>query len=171
MSSGCDSLIHGENQVAVIGGGPGGLCMAKYVSENGMIPVVFEKNNVLGGLWSYDSPQGAVYEGMKMNTSRLMTEFTDFPTDPATGDFPSCEDFMAYLNAYLDQFDIRKYCILNATVTLVSKVQGSDSYTVIYKDGNGEKEREVTRGFKYVVCAVGAFSVPVVPEDSGTRVL
>ncbi len=56
-----------EKRVAILGSGPAGIVSAKYAIENGILPVVFEKKNKPGGLWSEGT---AIWDGMHTNVSR-----------------------------------------------------------------------------------------------------
>ena len=45
-----------ENKVAIIGGGPAGLSCAFYLAKAGYKPVIFEKNDMAGGMMQYGIP-------------------------------------------------------------------------------------------------------------------
>ena len=68
--------------MAVIGAGPSGLAAAKHALEAGFEPTVFEASGALGGQWQSDAPHSGVWPGMRTNTSRAMTAFSDFPAPP-----------------------------------------------------------------------------------------
>ena len=65
-------------RIAVIGAGPGGLVAAKHALEAGFEVKVFEAQDDLGGQWYTMSPRSGVWPGMRTNTSRWMTAFSDF---------------------------------------------------------------------------------------------
>lgn len=62
--------------VAVLGGGPGGLTSAKSCLERGMRPVVLEASNGIGGVWREG---GLAWRGMRTNISQHAMEFSDWP--------------------------------------------------------------------------------------------
>ncbi len=66
-----------KSRVAVIGAGPGGVVAAKHLIEAGISPTVFEASDDLGGQWYVSAPHSGVWPGMRTNTSRAMTAFSD----------------------------------------------------------------------------------------------
>ncbi len=46
-------------KVAVLGAGPGGLVVARYLKSEGFEPVVFEQGERIGGQWSADPGHSA----------------------------------------------------------------------------------------------------------------
>ena len=48
-------------------------------SKAGFEPTVFEASGALGEPWQSDAPPGGVWPGMRTNTNRAMTAFSDFP--------------------------------------------------------------------------------------------
>ncbi len=63
--------------VAVIGAGPAGLAAARWLIAEGLEPVILEAANRLGGQWNAANPASATSPGMRTNTSRVMTAFSD----------------------------------------------------------------------------------------------
>ena len=72
-------------RVAVIGAGPGGLVAAKHALEAGFDVTVFEASDDLGGQWNTAAAHSGIWPGMRTNTSRAMTAFSDLP---AAADHP-----------------------------------------------------------------------------------
>jgi dimethylaniline monooxygenase (N-oxide forming) len=92
--------------VAVIGAGPAGLVAAKHALEAGFDVTVFEAQDDLGGQWNTASPISGVWPGMRTNTSRWMTAFSDFPVPPDHELHPFAEQVHAYLAAYAGAFGV-----------------------------------------------------------------
>ena len=68
---------------------------ARYLKSEGFEPVFFEQGEFIGGQWSGDPHQSGVWLGMRTNSSRMMTSFSDlshgaglpiYPAGPAIGD-------------------------------------------------------------------------------------
>ena len=93
-------------RLAVIGAGPGGLVAAKHAIAAGFDTTVFEASDDLGGQWHTTAAHSGVWPGMRTNTSRAMTAFSDFPA-PATHELhPFAEQVHDYLRAYAATFDL-----------------------------------------------------------------
>jgi dimethylaniline monooxygenase (N-oxide forming) len=134
-------------RVAVIGAGPSGLVAAKHALEAGFEPTVFEAAGALGGQWSSAAPHSGVWPGMRTNTSRAMTAFSDFPAPPDHALHPLATQIQAYLGAYSDAFGVTGRIRFGARVTEVRP-----GWTV-----DGEP-------FDAVVVASGRFGRPHVPD-------
>lgn len=93
-------------RVAVIGAGPGGLVTAKYALEAGYDVTVFEASDDLGGQWNTTAAHSGIWPGMRTNTSRAMTAFSDVPPPSAHELHPYAEQLHAYLRAYADAFGV-----------------------------------------------------------------
>jgi cation diffusion facilitator CzcD-associated flavoprotein CzcO len=97
----------GRARVAVIGPGPAGLTSAKHLLQEGLDPIVLEQSDDLGGQWHTSAPHSGVWPGMRTNTSRTTTAFSDFPLAPSVAMFPRAEDVHAYLREYAAHFGVR----------------------------------------------------------------
>lgn len=137
-------------RVAVIGAGPSGLTAAKHALEAGFEPTVFEAGDALGGQWHSAAPYSGVWPGMRTNTSRAMTAFSDFPAPADHALHPLATQIHAYLGAYADAFGVTERIRLGARVEEVRP-----GWTV-----DGEP-------FDAVVVASGRFRRPQVPDPLG----
>jgi dimethylaniline monooxygenase (N-oxide forming) len=87
-------------RVAVIGAGPGGLVAAKHAIEAGFEVSVFEASDDLGGQWNTAAAHSGIWAGMRTNTSRAMTAFSDY-APPFTHELhPFAEQIHDYLRSY-----------------------------------------------------------------------
>ena len=132
--------------MAVIGAGPSGLVAAKHALEAGFEPTVFEASEALGGQWHSAAPHSGVWPGMRTNTSRAMTAFSDFPAPADHALHPLATQIHAYLGAYAGAFGVTGRIRLGARVAEVRP-----GWTV-----DGEP-------FDAVVVASGRFGRPHVP--------
>jgi dimethylaniline monooxygenase (N-oxide forming) len=133
-------------RVAVIGAGPGGLVAAKHAIEAGFDVSVFEASDDLGGQWNAAAAHSGIWPGMRTNTSRAMTAFSDYPPPPSHGLHPLAEQIHEYLRSYSDAFGITDRIRFN---TRVRDVQ--PGWLV-----DGEP-------FDAVIVASGRFNAPVLP--------
>jgi dimethylaniline monooxygenase (N-oxide forming) len=98
-------LRHGA-RVAIVGAGPSGLVTAKHALEAGLDTTVFEASDDLGGQWHTTACHGGVWPGMRTNTSRAMTAFSDAPAPADHPLHPTAEQIHAYLHRYADGFGV-----------------------------------------------------------------
>jgi cation diffusion facilitator CzcD-associated flavoprotein CzcO len=151
----------GPGPVAVIGAGPSGLAAAKHLIEQGLEPIVLERGDDLGGQWNAGSPYSGVWPGMRANTSRTTTAFSDFPLGPAVATFPRADQVHSYLREYAGHFDVLERIRTGARVTAVDR-DGEDWNVRWTQDGAEHAER-----FAGVVVASGRFGAPRFPATPG----
>src|SRR3954463_3803990 len=101
-------------RIAVIGAGPGGLVSAKHALEAGFDVTVFEASGDLGGQWNTAAAHSGVWPGMRTNTSRAMTAFSDLPAPTDHPLHPAATQIHAYLRAYAERFGIAERIRLHA---------------------------------------------------------
>jgi hypothetical protein len=152
--------LGGEGEVAVVGAGPAGLTAAKHLLERGIEPLVLECADDLGGQWNERSPRSAVWPGMRTNTSKTTTAFSDFPVPASYPMFPSAEQVHAYLRAYAERFDVVRRVRTGARVTAVSPTE--TGWRVAWCDRSGRADEASVAG---VVVASGRFARPSYPPS------
>jgi cation diffusion facilitator CzcD-associated flavoprotein CzcO len=131
-------------RIAVVGAGPSGLVAAKYAVEAGFDVTVFEAGDALGGQWDTPAPHSGVWPGMRTNTSRAMTAFSDFPAPAEHPLHPAAEQIKAYLEAYARAFDVVGRVRLGSRVADVRPgwtVDGEPFDAVIIASGRFRKPR------------------------------
>ena len=62
--------------IAIIGCGASGLVCASLLKDNGFKINIFEKNNLIGGVWSY-SKEGVIYDSLVTNLPKTIMQFSD----------------------------------------------------------------------------------------------
>ncbi len=134
-------------RIAIIGAGPGGLVTAKYALEAGFDVTVFEASDDLGGQWYASAGHSGIWPGMRTNTSRMMTAFSDAPPPSDSEIYPLAEQVQAYLRRYASDFGVTERIRFSTPVNAVEP-----GWTV-----DGEP-------FDAVVVASGRFRAPVFPE-------
>lgn len=132
--------------MAVIGAGPGGLTAAKHAIEAGFDVTVYEASDDLGGQWYSTAAHSGIWPGMRTNTSRAMTAFSDFPPPVAHELHPFAEQIHEYLRAYAAASGVTQRIRFETPVSSLRP-----GWTV-----NGEP-------FDALVVASGRFHSPVLP--------
>lgn len=110
-------------KVCIIGAGPSGLVACKTFQQADILCDCFEAGSDIGGLWRYEPDNGrsVVYRSLHINSSKKMSQFSDFPMPDHFPDFPHHEEILAYLNAYTDHFNLRTNITFNTAVENISK--------------------------------------------------
>ena len=133
-------------RVAVIGAGPGGLVSAKHAIQSGYDVSVFESSDDLGGQWNTAAAHSGIWPGMRTNTSRAMTAFSDYPAPPSHDLHPLAEQIHDYLRSYSDAFGVTDRIRFDTEVRDLQPAWRVD----------GEP-------FDAVIVASGRFRAPVLP--------
>ena len=129
-----------------MGAGPGGIVAAKHAIEAGFEVSVFEASDDLGGQWNTTAAHSGVWPGMRTNTSRAMTAFSDFEPPPTHELHPLAEQIHDYLRSYSAAFGVTGRIRFSDPVTDLKR-----AWTV-----NGEP-------FDAVIIASGRFRSPLFP--------
>jgi len=144
--SGLSMRLSDGARIAIVGAGPAGLVAAKHALEAGFSVRVFEAQDDLGGQWYTRSPCSGIWPGMRTNTSRWMTAFSDFAVPSDHELHPLAEQIHAYLRAYADAFGVTPHIEFGRRIRAVRPGWIVD----------GER-------FDAVVVASGRFHAPRVP--------
>ena len=153
------TTLSSSDRVAVIGGGPAGIVVAKELVEAGFEPVVLEQSGGLGGQWDHGSPHSAIWPGMRTNTSGAMTRFGERPVPRSWPMFPRAEDVRCELVRYAEQFGVAGRVRLGTRVLSARQAAGGwDVETQDVVDGSVACER-----FAAVVACSGRFAAPQLP--------
>jgi dimethylaniline monooxygenase (N-oxide forming) len=162
MNASLDSIQMPERTVAVIGGGPAGLVAARFLKKHGFEPVVFEAAAAIGGQWNTASPVSAVWPGMRTNTSRVLTAFSDLDHPAGTNVYPSQVDMLAYLQQYAEKAGLTPHLRLSTRVEGLDRGPGTGW---IVRSRRGESI--VSELFSRVVVATGCCTTPDMPAITG----
>jgi hypothetical protein len=100
-----------ERRHCIIGAGYAGNGVAKAFADAGIPYDQLERNDHIGGNWA-----DGVYDSTHIISSRDSTQYADFPMPRDYPDFPSREQVLAYLNAYVDRFGLRERIEFGAEV-------------------------------------------------------
>ena len=146
--------------MAVIGAGPGGLATARYLRSEGLEPIIFEQGERIGGQWSADASHSGVWPGMRTNTSRIMTSFSDLPHNADSPIYPTNEAMGEYLQRYAALFDLTSRVRLKTPVRELRR--DANSAWIVRTDAGEER-------FEHVVVATGRYHKPAIPDVPGLQ--
>jgi len=162
MNASLDPIRMPERTVAIIGGGPAGLVTARFLKKHGFEPVVFEAAAAIGGQWNAASPVSAVWPGMRTNTSRVLTAFSDLDHPSGTNVYPSHVDMLAYLKQYSETVGLTSHLRLSTPVEGLDRGPNGGWIVRSRRD-----ESTVSELFSRVVVATGCCTTPDMPAITG----
>ena len=148
--------------VAIIGAGPAGLVTARWLAEHGFEPVLFEAAERPGGQWNAASPMSGAWRGMRTNTSRAMTRFSDVDHLDGAAVYPSRDEILAYLERYADKFGLTPKIRCGTRVERLEQASGGGWLIRSRRGAEAQTER-----YSRVVVASGRYVAPESPSIPG----
>jgi cation diffusion facilitator CzcD-associated flavoprotein CzcO len=143
-------------QVAIIGSGFGGLCMAIRLKQEGVEDfVVLEKEADLGGCWRDNT-----YPGAACDVPSHLYSFSFAPKADWSRKYAPQAEIHAYLQECADRFDVRRHVHLSTEVEGASFDEASAHWRVTLKGGRSLEAR-------FLVSACGQLNRPAYPRIPG----
>lgn len=173
-------------RVAVIGGGPGGLVVLKYLTQaHSFLPVepvqvrLFEADDAIGGTFyqrTYEDGEvrNRFYNFIKLVmltmrsqqvSSKYLTTFSDFRPLASDPDFLSMNRYLGYLDEYCTHFDLWKHIELGTRVTKLRR-KGSGHVITLKKQGRKDTQEEDWECDAVAICT-GLHVEPHIPHVDG----
>jgi len=138
-----------EHEVIVVGAGSAGIATAAALQARGFETVVFEASGSVASRWR------SRYEELHLNSWRLMSNLPGYRMPRRYGRYPSRDDFVAYLEEYVEQQQL----VIRCNTSMV-RINRADGLWQVQTTTNPALAR-------YVVIATGWDAVPVLPDWSG----
>jgi cation diffusion facilitator CzcD-associated flavoprotein CzcO len=104
-----------SNRYLVIGAGPVGLAMAKSLKQAKIPYDQIEAHDDVGGNWHH-----GVYETAHILSSRVATEYPDFPMPKHYPDFPSATQMYEYYKLYTEHYELREGIRFNTKLMMLN---------------------------------------------------
>ncbi len=146
------------NKIAIIGAGVAGLSTARQLTSEGFDCTLFERNDVLGGVWSDG------YLNFGVQVQRELYEFPDWPLPDGTPNFTPGPIIQKYLNDYADNFEITPKIRFNTRVTSLAEDHSIAAGWTLTSENESQTNAE---NFDLVVICIGLYSnTPNIPEFS-----
>jgi putative flavoprotein involved in K+ transport len=144
-------MSHAVHDVLVVGGGPAGLSAAYDLVRAGRTPLVLERTRAVGDVWRHH------YDGLRLNTGRVLSRLAGESIPRKAGGWPSRDDFVRHLEGFPARggFEV----VTGVEAQRVTRAT-SGQWEVHAADG-----RVFRAGT--VVVATGGSRVPVVPAWTG----
>jgi glycine/D-amino acid oxidase-like deaminating enzyme len=137
-----------RSEAIVAGAGPAGLAAAALLRKRGFETLVLERTEAVGARWR------SRYEGLRLNTMRMLSTLPGYRIPRRLGRYPRREDFVAYLEAYTAhhrlplRFDTELHRVDRADDDELWRLETSQGPLLA----------------RYVVIATGYDAVPKLPE-------
>jgi cation diffusion facilitator CzcD-associated flavoprotein CzcO len=95
-------------KICVIGAGPSGITAAKNLLDEGLDVTVFDYGKEVGGNWVFSEEEGhsSVFETTHIISSRLLSQYDDYPMPEDYPDYPSHKHLATYFQNYAKHFDL-----------------------------------------------------------------
>src|SRR5436309_2102197 len=94
------------SKYCIVGAGSSGITAAKNLKELNIPFDIFEREDDIGGVWYYGKPHSSIYKSVHTISSKLMTQYVDYPMPDDYPDYPNHEQICAYLRSYARHFDL-----------------------------------------------------------------
>lgn len=153
------------SRICVIGAGPSGIAAAKNCLLSGLDVVVFEKGDKVGGNWVFNDRTGhsSVYENTHTISSRIWSEYEDFPMPEDYPDYPRHDRLQAYFESYARHFGVYEHIRFGHRVETATP-EDDGRWRIVFSDARGETKTEI---FDALMVANGHHNEPKYPEYPG----
>jgi len=145
----------------VIGTGPSGLAALKHLRAAGIAAEAIEREGGVGGNWRFGTATSRVFASTRLISSKLLTQFTDFPMPRDWSAYPDHRQCLAYLERYAAHFDLLPHIRFGASVEAIVPAGPPGCGWDVTLAG------EPLRRYAGVVIASGHNHVPRWPEIEG----
>jgi cation diffusion facilitator CzcD-associated flavoprotein CzcO len=137
-------VIEQGSRIAVIGAGTSGIAAANILKKNGFVPIVFEKNDKIGGVWA------TAYPDVHLQNIYTQYHLSDFDWSFKPDLHPTGEQIMRYLTEAVHHLglDIR---LQHEVLELKEEANG---WLLRYENKDGVYQEP----FAYVILAAGQYT-------------
>ena len=143
-------------QIAIIGAGPGGLCMGIQLKRAGIEDfVILERAEGVGGTWFHNRYPGCAVDLPSYFYSFSFEKKYDWPRPYA----PQAE-LLAYMEGIAEKYELLPHCRFGQTVSRAEWHENEASWSLSLASGE-------TQSAQIVVSAVGMFNDLVYPDIPG----
>lgn len=145
----------------VIGCGEAGLLAGIKLKAAGLPFTIIEKQAEVGGTWLANR-----YPGCRVDIANQYYAYSFEPLDHWTHYYSEQPEILRYLRAVAARHGITPYVRFNTEATGADWDEESSTWRVSIRDSE-DQDRTLTA--RAVICAVGQFSNPAIPEIKGAR--
>lgn len=147
--------------VVVIGCGEAGLLAGIKLKEAGLPFTIVEKQSGVGGTWLANR-----YPGCRVDIASQYYTYSFEPTDHWRHYYAEQGEILQYLRNVADKYDIVPHVRFNTAVTAATWDDATATWRVAVRGADGTTDELTARA---LICAVGQFSNPVIPDIKGAN--
>ena len=137
----------GSKRIAIIGAGPGGLCMGKRLLDEGFDNfVILERGDGVGGTWNFNR-----YPGCECDIPSALYSFSFAVKPDWSKPYGTQPEILAYMQDVAERYDLLKHCRFGMAVTAATWDHSSAQWTLTLADAT-------TVTADVVVSAIGMFN-------------
>lgn len=114
-----------SDKFCVIGGGASGIGTSKSLKQHGIPFDIVEREDDFGGVWYFGSGASRVYESTHLISTRMNTQFGDFPMPSDYPVYPNHRLYLAYLRSMARHYGLYERATFGTSVEK------------LYPDGSG----------------------------------
>lgn len=141
----------------IVGAGPSGLAAAACLKQRGVPSLILERADCLASLW-----QQKTYDRLRLHLPKQFCELPLMPFPKNFPTYPTKEQFVSYLKAYADHFNINP--AFNKTVVSAEFEQLGAFWRV---RTTGLKSEEAEYACKWLIVATGENAENIMPQIEG----
>ena len=142
--------------IVILGAGPGGLCMAARLKQEGFSDlVIVEKADDLGGTWYHNR-----YPGCECDIPSFLYSFSFEPKGDWSKPYGRRGEILSYLDDFATKYDLRRHCRFGDAAVRARWNEADASWTIDLASG-------ATVAARAVVSAIGMFNDLAWPEIEG----
>ncbi|NEQ69348.1 MAG: NAD(P)-binding domain-containing protein [Symploca sp. SIO2D2] len=124
-----------RGSVIVIGAGPVGLAVVKECLTQGLDVKCFERQNDLGGVYRPNRDfLGGCWPTVKLTSSPWVTAYSDFPPKSSSCQHQTAQEYLEYLEDYVEHFGFRNCLHFRQTVISVEPDNGGWCVITVDRD-------------------------------------
>ena len=137
----------GSKRIAIIGAGPGGLCMGKRLLDEGFDNfVILERGDGVGGTWNFNR-----YPGCECDIPSALYSFSFAVKPDWSKPYGTQPEILTYMQDVAERYDLLKHCRFGMAVTAATWDHSSAQWTLTLADAT-------TVTADVVVSAIGMFN-------------
>jgi Flavin-binding monooxygenase-like len=122
------------SKVAVIGGGPTGIGIARELKQAQIAFDVFEAESDFGGVWNTGASCARTYPSLHLISPKFNTQVPDFPMPESYAHYPSHEKMLEYIRAYASHYKIYEHAKFSSKV--VALEPRGENWTIVTEQGD-----------------------------------